>query len=54
MTVCTDCGQARDLTHTVHDDDTYPRCWACVIMVLADAERRGDSLTIFVPAPVEV
>ena len=42
----------RDLVHTVLDEEdlggTYVLCWACMLMLLADAERRGDRLTISV------
>ncbi len=52
MTTCASCDQPRRCHTEIDETGAYPICPACLIGLLADADRWGDLLTVFVQAAV--
>ena len=52
MTVCASCDQTGRCHTEIDDDGAYPICPACLIGLLADADRYNETLIVFVQAAV--
>lgn len=54
LACCTNCQRTTRCHALIDDDGSYPMCALCIVVLLADVESIGNTLSLMVTSPSEV